>query len=92
MKVREGNDWGAVYYTDARGQRVTFEDGATISVRWPDGSETREKVIAKITQTTVSDHGKSYPVGQVRFGLMVVHRGVRSWVSITDVEIAEETP
>lgn len=56
-------------------------------IRWPDGSESAERVVSKKVQVEAHDHGHSYRQPQMRLGVVVRHRGLEFWVDIRDVEV-----
>lgn len=100
VRLEVGNDWGVVYYTYP-GERLTKHGtashdlgldlaphvGSVIDVRWPDGAIRPGQLAHKSYESSVSDHGKSYPVRVDIYGLEWTARGVQCWVDIDKVEI-----
>jgi hypothetical protein len=69
--LKRGNDWGHEYLApeplDERGyasanRGLKFENGQTVRVRFPDGTEASLPVRLRHTSTTVGDMGHTYPV------------------------------
>lgn len=100
MKLQRGNDWGVEYFyrpdrpkspagTYSRSSGVDFQDGVKIRVRWPDGSESTERVRRASRRATVHDHGHVYDVDFELAGIETSSRGISSWVPLDAVLIHE---
>lgn len=96
VRLQEGSDWGRVYY--ALPGKLLANGHASISnglplregsmtIRMPDGTVLHACLQRRVSTDTVSDHGHSYPVEQVRFGFSFQFHGISVWVPITEVEL-----
>ena len=87
MQVKEINNWESIEYYDEKHNRIWFEDGQRLTVKFPNG-KTREVILdSKKHYVTYSDHGHTYPSKKNYYGFNIKINGASSWISITDVEI-----
>jgi hypothetical protein len=101
VRLEAGNDWGHVYFalpgkaktahgTCSSSLGLALPPGREVRVRWPDGSESVETIATKSFRVDVGDMGHNYSFTDERPGFLVTTRGVRNWISIGDVDVAQE--
>jgi len=97
-KIERFDDWGYIYYaysgeglstagTASRSRGITLIAGQIVKVRWPDGTKSEERLVAKKHTASVSDHGSGYTVDSNYFGVNVEARGVITFVDLTELEL-----
>jgi hypothetical protein len=91
VQLKRGDDWGVEYVSakphDEGGyasysRRIQVEHGDSIDVKWPDGTETTEKISCKKFSYHVSDMGHETNGWYELPGIIVDCRGVRVWAPL----------
>lgn len=102
IKLEEHNDWGALYLslpgrglsgtfqTADRKNGISFVDGQSIHVAWPDGTQSQETIVHRELSVVVSDHGHQNVVRSDRPGIETVVRGVTHWTPLAHLLVLEE--
>jgi hypothetical protein len=102
VAIEEGNDWGAIFYTfagerlnkygtNATDSALVLTKGQMLNVQFRDGTERVVHLDSQSTTTSVSDHGRQYPVHQERFGFNMQYRGSLVWIPLQEVRVRKDS-
>ena len=61
VKLKYVNNWGSLYYTH-NNKQVEFNQGDVMTIRWPDKTQSQEKITLERVVEHVSDMGHQYDV------------------------------
>lgn len=98
VRLVPANNWGSIFYRRELWNSYTADEAKTgivlkdrVRVRWPNGSETEERVGTFRHHETVYDHGHRSEVSCQVPCLLVDNHGVGSQVKLDTVEIHRDS-
>ena len=94
VQLERFNNWGSISFVYPGGHaravlRNRRKDG-TVMVKWPDGTESTERVVVKHFSDSVGDMGHVYPVEYSLPGIMFHAKGIDTWIPLDSVLVAAE--
>ena len=101
ISLERGDDWGTQYLafkaTDKQGycstkRALKFEDGESIRVKWPDGTETTERITNQTIHGRYSDHGHEHTTESKIAGIQCGCRGIPFWIPLDQPGLLIQKP
>ena len=96
------DDWGTIYYTlpdeglspagavSTKNVHIDLRAGDVITVRWPNGMETRELIDTQPYRASINDMGHSYNVDGSYPCIVALFRGVKVSIDLEHVQVRRD--